>query len=90
MADDIVTRLRNPQLPCICVDVVLPSCHPCNARLDAADEIERLQRTVKDRDEWNDHLSEMVSFLLLAVPRPFRMAVNRKAVRLLEEEARRG
>ena len=43
MADDIVTRLRNPQLPCICIDVVLPSCHPCNARLDAADEIERLR-----------------------------------------------
>jgi hypothetical protein len=53
-------------------------------------EIERLQRVVKDRDEWNDHLSQTVSFLLLAVPRPFRMAVNRKAVRLLEEEARRG
>jgi len=43
VADDIVTRLRNPQLPCICIDVVLPSCHPCNARLDAADEIERLR-----------------------------------------------
>jgi len=57
---------------------------------DAADEIERLQRTVKDRDEWNDHLASRESSLLLAVPRPFRMAVNRKAVRLLEEEARRG
>jgi hypothetical protein len=43
VADDIVARLRNPQLPCICIDVVLPSCHPCNARLDAADEIERLR-----------------------------------------------
>jgi hypothetical protein len=43
VADDILTRLRNPQLPCICIDVVLPSCHPCNARLDAADEIERLR-----------------------------------------------
>jgi chromosome segregation ATPase len=28
---------------------VLPSCHPCNARLYAADEIERL---TKQRDEW--------------------------------------
>lgn len=53
-------------------------------------EIERLRRTVKDRDEWNVHLSQTVSCLLLAVPRPFRMAVNRKAVRLLEREARRG
>jgi len=47
VADDIVNRLRNPQLPCICIDVVLPSCHPCNARLDGADEIDRLRAEVE-------------------------------------------
>ena len=83
MADDIVTRLCCDVRPCGCADARMVIDH-----LHA--EIERLQRTVKDRDEWNDHLSQTVSFLLLAVPRPFRMAVNRKAVRLLEEEARRG
>ena len=44
MTDDILRRLRNPELPCICTDIVLLSCHPCNARLDAADEIERLRK----------------------------------------------
>jgi hypothetical protein len=43
MTEDILRRLRNPELPCICTDVVLLDCHPCNARLDAADEIERLR-----------------------------------------------
>ena len=57
---------------------------------EAAAEIERLRRTVDDRDEWNHHLSQLMSHLLLAIPRPFRVAVHRKAVRRVEKEARRG
>jgi hypothetical protein len=95
VADDIVTRLRERQRE---LELFWPDEDPPKTWVgEAADfieaqqaEIERLKRTVKDRDEWNVHLSHTVSFLLLAVPRPFRMAVNRKAVRLLEEEARRG
>lgn len=49
-------------------------------------EIERLRRTVQDRDEWNEHLASRESSLLLAVPRPFRTWVDRRA----RKEARRG
>ncbi len=101
MADDIVTRLREASFEVLPGAYLSPDGEVMaaaatrierlefEARKNTA-EIERLQRVVKDRDEWNDHLSQTVSFLLLAVPRPFRMAVNRKAVRLLEEESRRG
>ena len=51
VTDDILRRLRNPELPCICTDVVLLDCHPCNARLDAADEIERLRSEVDSSDK---------------------------------------
>jgi hypothetical protein len=53
-------------------------------------EIERLRQTVRDRDEWNEHLVAEVSHLLLAVPRPFRMIVHRWAERIAHQEARRG
>jgi hypothetical protein len=52
------------------------------------DEIERLRRTVRDRDEWNEHLVAEVSHLLLAVPRPFRSVVARRAYKLAHHEAR--
>jgi hypothetical protein len=49
-------------------------------------ENERLRRTVQDRDEWNEHLASRESSLLLAVLRPFRTWVDRRA----RKEARRG
>ena len=48
-------------------------------------EIERLRATVADRDAWCEHLAQRESALLLAVRRPFRSRVNRRAERIQRE-----
>lgn len=55
MGDDIVKRLRAPAWPCICVDAVLINCIPCNVRLDAADEIERLRDLCYEAQAFIEH-----------------------------------
>jgi hypothetical protein len=81
--DDIVERLREAHQT-----VPIPSI--ASLYSNAAAEIERLRQTVRDRDGWNEHLVLEVSHLLLAVPRPFRMIVHRRAERIAHQEARRG
>ncbi len=83
MGDDIIARLN---------EVWECATYPWqrNAINEAKAEIERLRQTVRDRDGWNEHLVLEVSHLLLAVPRPFRMIVHRRAERIAHQEARRG
>lgn len=52
-----------------------------------AAEIEHLRRTLHDRDEWCEHLVQRESALLLAVPRPLRSLVARRADRLAVENS---
>jgi len=47
-----------------------------------AAEISRLRATLADRDAWCEHLAQRESALLLAVRRPFRSRVNRRAERI--------
>lgn len=49
-----------------------------------AAEIKHLRRTLVDRDEWCEHLVQRESALLVAVPRPFRSLVARRADRIRE------
>lgn len=51
----------------------------------AEDYIAALHRHMRDRDEWCDHLAGRESALLLAVPRPFRMVIHRRAERIQRE-----
>lgn len=46
---------------------------------EAASEIDGLQSLLADRDGWCDHLASRESALLLAVPRPFRRFIDRRA-----------
>ena len=41
-----------------------------------------LQAQIDDRNAWCDHLAARESALLLAVPRPFRTFVHRRAERI--------
>lgn len=52
-----------------------------------ATEIEHPRRTIHDRDEWCEHLVQRESSLLMAVPRPFRSLVARRADRIRETGA---
>ena len=82
MSDDIVERLGS---------ILDSEMSPTErAVIHAAQaEVERLRQTVRDRYGWNEHLVAEVSHLLLAVPRPFRMIVHRRAERIASQEARR-
>jgi hypothetical protein len=52
--------------------------------VSAADYIDAMHRHMRDRDEWCDHLVARESSLLLAVPKPFRVLVDRRARRIQE------
>lgn len=52
----------------------------------AADEVELLSAQLDDRNGWCDHLAARESALLLAVPRPFRTLVHRRATKRMQKE----
>ena len=45
-------------------------------------DTDQLQAQLADRDAWCDHLAARESALLLAVPRPFRTFIHRRAERI--------
>lgn len=51
------------------------------------DQVSHLQRTVQDRDEWNDHLAHEVSRHVLAVPRVLRRWYLARVDRLRRAES---
>jgi hypothetical protein len=82
VGDDLAYWLRemSEERTCIYLDTLR----------EAAQRIEQIERTLADRNQWNDHLAAEVSSLLLAVPRPFRMIIHCRARRIADKEARRG
>jgi hypothetical protein len=52
--------------------------------VSADDYIDALHRHMEDREGWCDYLAARESSLLLAVPKPFRMIVDRRARRIQE------
>jgi len=54
----------------------------CGDLAEVWDEVDQFQTQLADRNEWCDHLATRESALLLAVPRPFRTFIHRRAERI--------